>query len=59
MKAYQEGDNRHEDRCSLVKHIETNFNLIVPSLPMKLVLPNHIDSLLKGSFPGHKPVCQL
>jgi hypothetical protein len=59
VEAYQEGNDRHEDRCGLVKHIETNFNLIIPSLPMKLVLPNHIDSLLEGSFPSHKPVCQL
>jgi hypothetical protein len=59
MKAYQEGNNRHKDRCRFVKHIETNFNLIIPSLPVKLILPNNIDSLLERSFPSHKPVHQL
>jgi hypothetical protein len=58
MKAYQEGDNSYEDGCGFVKHIEANFNLIVPSLPMKLVLSDHIDTLLERSFPSHKPTCQ-
>jgi hypothetical protein len=59
MEAYQEGNNRYEDGCSFVQHIEAHFNLIVPSLPMKLVFTDNIDTLLKGSFPGHKSVCQL
>ena len=59
MEAHQEGNNRHEDRCGLVKHIESNLNLIVPSLPVKLVLPDNIDAFLKGSFPSHKSICQL
>jgi hypothetical protein len=59
MEAYQEGNDCHKDRCSFIEHIEPNLDLIVPSLPVKLVLPNDIDTLLEGSLPSHESACQL
>jgi hypothetical protein len=59
VRAYQEGNDRHKDRCSFIEHIETDFNLIVSGLPVKLVLPDDIDTFLEGSFPSHKSACQL